>query len=193
MLITKTFMDDLEEQRMDDHKYYHQSKWNQTFHFFSAICFLISEFLIFFDPILAAYISWGSMVPRQAGHFFFEPKGFDHINNVTHEHKELIKVGYNLFRKRLLLSSIFLIAPLMTFIYSSSLYEMYLNYGYLMLGISAFAFLSRITFLLFYHSPRIALVWAIKIITDPINDIKIYWRSPFDLLSGIIYEPGVKI
>lgn len=81
----------------------------------------------------------------------------------------------------------------MTFIYSSSLYEMYLNYGYLMLGISAFAFLSRITFLLFLHSPRIALVWAIKIITDPINDIKIYWRSPFDLLSGIKYEPGVKI
>ena len=193
METTKTFIDELEEQRMDDHKYYHQSKWNQTFHFFSAICFLISEILIFIDPILAAYISWGSMIPRQAGHFFFEPKGFDHIHNVTHEHKESIKVGYNLFRKRLLLSSIFLISPIVTFIYSPSLSEMYVNYGYLMLVISAFAFGSRIMYLLFFHSPKIALVWAVKIITDPINDIKIYWKSPFDLLSGIRYEPGVKI
>ncbi|NBU98985.1 MAG: hypothetical protein EBS19_12390 [Spirochaetia bacterium] len=193
MLTTKTFYDELEEQRMDDHKYYHQSKWNQTFHFFSAICFLVSEFLIFVDPILAAYISWGSMIPRQAGHFFFEPKGFDHINNVTHEHKESIKVGYNLFRKRLLLSSVFLISPVATFFYSPTLSDMYINYGYLMLVISAFAFISRITYLLFFHSAGTALVWAVKIITDPVNDIKIYWKSPFELMSGIRYEPGVKV
>lgn len=193
MQTTLTFMDELEEQRMDDHKYYHQSKWNQTFHFFSAICFLISEFLIFFNPILAAYISWASMIPRQAGHFFFEPKGFDHIHNVTHEHKESIKVGYNLFRKRLLLSSVFLISPIVTFFYSPTLSEMYVDYGYLLLAISAFAFVSRILYLLFFHSPRTALVWAVKIITDPINDIKIYWKSPLELLSGVRYEPGVKI
>lgn len=193
MLITKNFSDELEEQRMDDHKFYHQSKWNQTFHFFSALCFLFSEIWIFIDPILAAYISWASMIPRQAGHFFFEPKGFDHIHNLSHEYKESIKVGYNLFRKRLLLSSVFLIAPIVTFIYSESMKEMYINYGVLMLLISLFAILSRVLYLSFYHSPRTAAIWAFKIITDPINDIKLYWYSPIELMKGIKYEPGVKI
>jgi hypothetical protein len=34
------------------------------------------------------------MTTRQAGHFFFEPRGYDHVNEATHEHKEAIKVGY---------------------------------------------------------------------------------------------------
>ena len=44
------------------------------------------------------------MVSRQSGHFFFEPKGYDKVNHATHEHKEDIKVGYNLQRKAVLLA-----------------------------------------------------------------------------------------
>ena len=43
--------------------------------------------------------------------FFFEPRGYDHINHATHEHKEEIKVGYNLNRKIVLLS-IWVLSPL---------------------------------------------------------------------------------
>ncbi len=43
------------------------------------------------------------MMTRQAGHFFFEPKTYDHANQATHEHKEEIKVGYNLARKYVLM------------------------------------------------------------------------------------------
>ncbi|MDX1961125.1 MAG: hypothetical protein SFU98_21325 [Leptospiraceae bacterium] len=193
MVTLETFKHDLEEQRLDDHKYYHQSKWNQLFHLFSAICFLVSEFLIFFNPVLAAYISWFSMIPRQSGHFFFEPKGFDHIHQMTHEHKEAIKVGYNLFRKRLLLSSIFVIAPIVAYFYSETAWEFYNNYGYFMLAISAFAYLARIAYLCYDQSAYVAFVWASKILTDPINDIKIYWKSPIELLQGIRYEEGVQI
>ncbi len=42
------------------------------------------------------------MWSRQIGHFFFESKGFDHINNVTFDHKENVKVGFNLQRKVIL-------------------------------------------------------------------------------------------
>src|SRR6266478_7185415 len=45
-----------------------------------------------------------SMTSRQIGHFFFEPKGYDAVNDVTHEYKEEVKVGYNLHRKVVLLS-----------------------------------------------------------------------------------------
>ena len=44
------------------------------------------------------------MISRQVGHFFFEPKGFDEVNGVTHEYKEEVKVGYNLRRKVVLLA-----------------------------------------------------------------------------------------
>ena len=43
------------------------------------------------------------MTTRQAGHFFFEPKGYDHVNQATHEYKEEVKVGYNLQRKVVLM------------------------------------------------------------------------------------------
>jgi hypothetical protein len=44
------------------------------------------------------------MVSRQSGHFFFEPRGYDEVNQATHEHKEEIKVGYNLRRKVVLMA-----------------------------------------------------------------------------------------
>jgi hypothetical protein len=33
------------------------------------------------------------MIVRQIGHFFFEPKTYDEVNQATHEYKESLKVG----------------------------------------------------------------------------------------------------
>ena len=52
-----------------------------------------------------------SMVTRQSGHFFFEPTDYDHVNGASNEHKEAIKVGYNLNRK-IVLILIWAVAPL---------------------------------------------------------------------------------
>ena len=88
------FLQTLKTQRWDDHRYYHQSRINQSLHFISALSFLAAYGLVFVDPASAALLAWGvSMTTRQAGHFFFEPKGFDHVNNASFEHKEAIKVG----------------------------------------------------------------------------------------------------
>ena len=92
-------------QRWDDHRYYHHSRINQTLHLISAISFLVAYVYLFIDPVISALIAWlVSMTTRQIGHFFFEPKGYDEINQATHEHKEEIKVGYNLKRKIVLLT-----------------------------------------------------------------------------------------
>src|SRR6478736_6309232 len=92
-----SFMTALRTQRWDDHRYYHHSRINQSLHFVSAFSFLVGYALIFVDPVASALVGWlVSMTTRQAGHFFFEPKGYDHVNQATHEHKEEIKVGYNL-------------------------------------------------------------------------------------------------
>src|SRR5258707_123196 len=96
----KSFREQLRTQRWNDHRYYHHSRINQSLHFISAASFLVAYGLLFVDPVAAALIGWLiSMTTRQAGHFFFEPKGYDHVNDATHDHKEEIKVGYNLNRK----------------------------------------------------------------------------------------------
>src|SRR5262245_63596419 len=101
-----SFLQPLAEQRWDDHRSYHQSRINQSLHLVSALSFVCAYGLLFVDPAIAALVGWGvSMVTRQAGHFFFEPKGYDHANDVSHEHKESIKVGYNLKRKVVLMSA----------------------------------------------------------------------------------------
>src|SRR5690348_13238151 len=101
----KTFREALTEQRWDDHRYYHHSRINQSLHFISALSFVASYVLLFINPAAAALVGWLiAMISRQSGHFFFEPKGYDRVNHATHEHKEEIKVGYNLRRKVVLMA-----------------------------------------------------------------------------------------
>ena len=98
------FFKELATQRWDDHRYYHHSRINQSLHLLSALSFLVAYGLLFVDPPMAALVAWLiGMTTRQAGHFFFEPKGYDHVNEATHEYKEEVKVGYNLQRKVVLM------------------------------------------------------------------------------------------
>src|SRR6516162_2079779 len=112
----QSFWQALRTQRWDDHRYYHHSRINQSLHLLSALSFLTSYVLVFTSPAAAALVGWlAAMVSRQVGHFFFEPKGYDEVNQATHEHKEEIKVGYNLHRKVILLT-IWALAPLPLFL-----------------------------------------------------------------------------
>src|SRR5258708_16567134 len=93
----KNFMEELKTQRWDDHRYYHHSRINQSLHFVSAASFLFAYVMLFIDPMVSALVGWlVSITSRQAGHFFFEPRGYDHGNPATPAHKEATKAGYNL-------------------------------------------------------------------------------------------------
>ena len=106
------FFELLRVQRWDDHRYYHHSRVNQSLHLLSAISFVCAYALMFNDPALAALIGWlVAMTSRQIGHFFFEPKDYDVINQATHEYKEEIKVGYNL-RRKVVLMAVWALSPL---------------------------------------------------------------------------------
>src|SRR5258708_12446755 len=102
----KNFREQLRIQRWDDHRYYHHSRINQSLHFVSAVSFMVGYALMFFDPAASALIGWlVSMTSRQAGHFFFEPRGYDPINHPTHEHKEEITVRYHFRPKAVLMTT----------------------------------------------------------------------------------------
>ena len=112
----KNFLEQLRIQRWDDHRFYHHSRINQSLHFVSAVSFLIGYVMMFFDPLMSALIGWlVSMTSRQAGHFFFEPRDYDHLNHATHEHKEEIKVGYNL-RRKIVLMTIWALSPVVLYV-----------------------------------------------------------------------------
>src|SRR6185312_10795800 len=110
------FLELLKEQRWDDHRYYHHSRINQSLHLLSAMSFVAAYMLVFKDPAAAALTGWlVAMVSRQAGHLFFEPKGYDYVNQATHEYKEAIKVGYNL-RRKIVLLIVWALSPLLLFV-----------------------------------------------------------------------------
>ncbi len=194
----KNFIATLREQRWDDHRYYHQSRINQTLHFMSAIGFLIAYSLIFSDPAMAAIIGWvWSMGTRQSGHFFFEPQGYDEVNHATNEYKEEIKVGYNLKRKVVLIA-IWLTSPLLL-LASPSLFGLFEpamttkqlidQIGIIWLGIGIAGLLFRTVHLFFIRDIQTGLVWMTKIITDPVHDLKMYYKAPFYLMRGQLIDP----
>ena len=193
-----TFLSELAQQRWDDHRYYHHSRINQSLHFISALCFMASYVLLFTDPPLAALLAWGvSMSTRQAGHFFFEPKGYDHVNQATHEHKEEIKVGYNLQRK-VVLMGLWAASPLLVaaqpdlfgLLKPHADFVGYLrNVGWVWLWVGVGGLVFRTLHLFLLRDVRTGVVWATKIITDPFHDAWIYRSAPLALLRGELIDP----
>jgi hypothetical protein len=194
----KPYLEALRVQRWDDHRYYHHSRINQSLHFVSAASFLVAYVLLFINPAVAALVAWGiSMTTRQSGHFFFEPRGFDHVNDATHEHKEDIKLGYNL-RRKVILMAVWAAAPVVLWL-SPSLFGMfeprvglegYLhNLGLAWLYVGAGGLVFRTVHLFFLKDVMTGLVWMCKIITDPFHDLMLYWRSPLALMRGELIDP----
>lgn len=194
------FFKELAIQRWDDHRYYHHSRINQSLHFVSACSFLVAYALLLVDPPMAALVAWLiGMTTRQSGHFFFEPKGYDHVNEATHEYKEEVKVGYNLQRKVVLMGiwalfpAVLLLEPTLFGLlapHSDWLgYARNLGMIWLVLGVAGVIF--RMGQLFFMKDLQAALVWGTKILTDPFHDIKLYHKSPIYLLRGELIDPTI--
>ncbi len=186
------FREHLREQRWDDHRYYHHSLINQSLHFISAATFLVSYVIVWKDPALAALLAWGvAMTTRQSGHFFFEPRGYDTVNDCTHEYKEEVKVGYNLARK-VVLMGLWALCPLALMVQPSFFgvfaphaspaeYFNHLGLMWLVLGLGGLVF--RVVQLFIVRDVETGLVWGAKILTDPFNDFVLYHRSPARLVK----------
>ncbi len=192
------YLEALRVQRWDDHRYYHHSRINQSLHLVSAVSFVVAYGFLVVDPAIAALIAWCiSMTSRQSGHFFFEPKGYDHVNRATHEHKEDIKVGYNL-RRKVVLMALWAAAPAVLWFSPDFLglldretvdsgFVRSLGMVWFVIGAGGLVF--RTVHLFFLRDVTTGLVWAMKILTDPFHDILLYWRSPLALMRGELIDP----
>jgi len=192
------FFETVATQRWDDHRYYHHSRINQTLHLISALSFLVAYAYLFIDPVIAALIAWlVSMTTRQIGHFFFEPTDYDVVNQATHEHKEEIKVGYNLQRKVVLLSIWAAIPALAYWMPEAVQWAVPIEYQdtplrmtamvWLFLGAGGLVF--RVLQLWQQQGLMAGLAWAYKIFTDPVHDVKMYHKAPLYLMRGQLLDP----
>nr|WP_294519784.1 hypothetical protein [uncultured Rhodopila sp.] len=187
------FVETLRTQRWDDHRYYHHSLVNQSLHLLSAISFLCAYILMFDDPAMAALIGWlVAMISRQAGHFFFEPMEYDDVNQVTNEYKEAIKVGYNI-RRKVVLMAVWVLSPLLIvadpslfgfFSPAKTTMEFAKHVGYLWFAVGLGGLAFRTIQLCVTKDVQTGLAWMTKIITDPFNDIRLYYRSPAKLIKA---------
>ena len=197
-----SFREELQLQRWDDHRYYHHSRINQSLHLLSAICFMTCYALLFINPGAAAMLGWiVAMSSRQIGHFFFEPRSYDEVNHASHDHKERIKVGYNLQRKRILQTA-WALSPLMLYLNPTffGLFRAYANWdeflqnlALLWIWLGVIALIVRTVHLFFIENVQTGLVWATKIVTDPFNDFKTYMKSPLHLLRGETIDPMIHV
>jgi hypothetical protein len=197
-VMKQPFLQELRTQRWDDHRYYHHSRINQSLHLVSAVCFVIAYGLLFVDPAMAAILAWCvSMTTRQAGHFFFEPRGYDHVNHVSDAFKEDIKVGYNI-RRKMVLMAVWAAIPLVLwfepslygFIAPAADFNAYLhNVGIAWLALGVAGLVLRVLQLWMQQDLSTGLVWLTKILTDPFHDIWLYHKAPLYLLRGELIDP----
>ena len=165
--------------------------------------FLCAYALDLQDPAAAALIGWlVAMTSRQVGHFFFEPKDYDEVNQATHEHKEEIKVGYNLQAQGRAAVDLGAVAAAAV-ARSDAVRHVPAAHrrqripaprGADLAGRSgSAALLFRTVQLFFIKDVQTGLVWVTKILTDPFHDIKLYYRAPLYLLRGELIDPMTPI
>jgi hypothetical protein len=197
-VMKQPFLEELRTQRWDDHRYYHHSRINQSLHLVSAISFVVAYGLLFVDPAMAAILAWCvSMTTRQAGHFFFEPRGYDHVNQASDEFKEDIKVGYNI-RRKIVLMAVWVLIPLVLWLSPSVLgatrpavgFDGWLHdVGIAWLALGVAGLVCRVLQLWVQQDLTTGLVWMTKILTDPFHDIWLYHKAPLHLLRGELIDP----
>ena len=190
----------LQTQRFDDYRYYHQSRINQTLHLISAVIFLVCYALLFKDPAMAGLVGWLAMLTRQTGHFFFEPNGYDHVNDVTNDYKEAVKVGYNQTRKIVLLT-VWGLVPVALFLFPTlfglfaepaSRMDFVRHVGLLWLAVGIGGGLFRMIQLFATQDVATGLIWGFKVLSDTLHNIALYWKSPLALLRGELIDPTIK-
>lgn len=192
------FCQEMQHQRWDDLRFYHQSYMNQTLHLISALGFLTAYVLAFFDFTTAIFFGWiVAMVPRQIGHFVFEPHDYDTVNDIDDNRKESIKVGFNL-NKKVWLISFWIIMSAMAYLSPTlfGLVDAYTNQAEFLDHLAlTWAFVAVVGFmfrgiqLMITHSFTTGFVWWVKIITEPLHNLPVYYKAPLHVLRGDKLDP----
>ena len=164
-----TFYAEIMRRKKDDHHASHSNTVNQVFHIISSSAFLVCYALAFWDLTTAMWAALGALFLRQIGHAVLEPPCHD---------KEETLLGYNTFNKSIILGTYLLIpavhlmlAPPWTgealgAVAATVAWQWFLWTGAVVAG--------RVLYLVWAHNGWLAMVWLVKLVTDPLTDILAY-------------------
>ena len=163
------FYAEVMRRKKDDHHASHSNATNQVFHIISSSVFLGCYALAFWDLTIAMWASLGALFLRQMGHAILEPPCHD---------KEELLLGYNTRNKSIILGTYLLIpvvhlvrAPAWT---TEALSAVLATVAEQWFFWTLLVVAGRVAYLVWAHGLRLALVWFVKLVTDPITDIAAY-------------------
>ena len=152
----------------DDHHASHSDLVNQLFHIISSSVFLGCYALAFWDLTTAMWAGLAALFLRQIGHAILEPPCHD---------KEALLLGFNTPSKTAILGA-YLLIPVVHLLARPWTGE---AFGPMMTAVAREWFLwtlvvvgGRVVYLVRAHDARLALVWFVKLATDPVTDLIAY-------------------
>jgi glutamate-1-semialdehyde 2,1-aminomutase len=165
----QTFYTEVMRRKADDHHASHSDLTNQLFHIISSSVFLGCYALAFWDLTTAMWAGLAALFLRQVGHAILEPPCHD---------KEALLLGFNTRNKTLILGA-YLAIPVFHLLRAPAWTAATL--GPIMTTIAQQWFFwtltvvgGRVLYLVWAHNVWLALVWFVKLVTDPLTDIAAY-------------------
>jgi glutamate-1-semialdehyde 2,1-aminomutase len=165
----QSFFAEVMRRKTHDHHASHSNTVNQLLHIVSSSAFLVCYAMAFWDLTTAMWAGLAALFLRQIGHAVLEPPCHD---------KEATLLGYNTRSKTLILG-VYLLIPAVRLAQASAWTGEVLRP--LAAAVAQELFLwtlvvvvGRVVYLIWAHDLRLALVWFVKLITDPATDLIAY-------------------
>src|SRR6266850_3303622 len=165
----QTFYTEVMRRKKDDHHASHSNLTNQLLHIISSSVFIGCYALAFWDLTTAMWAGLAALFLRQIGHAILEPPCHD---------KEALLLGFNTRNKTLILGA-YLLIPLVHLLSASVWTVEAMRPIAAAVGVEWFLWTlvvvgGRVAYLVWTHGARLAMVWFVKLITDPITDVVAY-------------------
>lgn len=168
------FYDAVMQRKHDDHHASHNDAANQFLHLISSSLFLVCYALVFRSVTIAMWLGVPALLARQFGHAVLEPD--------SHEAEKLL-LGYNTRSKSVILVTYVLI-PLAMLLragdwsYAAAAAQLTPT-AQLWFSMTMAVVFGRVAVLTATHGINLALVWLVKLVTDPLTDLLAYrpWKG----------------
>lgn len=174
----KRFYAEVMRRKKDDHHASHSNVMNQLLHLISSSAFMYCYVIAWTDLTTAMFVGLAALFVRQFGHAVLEPPCHD---------KEALLLGFNTRHKTLIVLG-YLLLPILHMVQASSLTvevltSMTAAVAQLWFLWTVVVVVGRVVYLVWKHNVRMAMIWFVKLVTDPLTDITAY--APHYLLKRL--------
>ncbi len=173
------FYSEVMQRKHDDHEASHSDRANQFLHLVSSSVFIYCYWLIFSDLVTAMWLGLGALFIRQIGHALIEPP--------CHDAEQLL-LGFDT-RSKTVIVAIYLLIPTANILaapdmsWATLLGPVAASVAVQWFWFTAMVIFGRVLLLIRRHGFKNAMVWFVKLVTDPFTDIKAYYGS-VDVLAA---------